>query len=223
MNAYGTPTASVAVDTTGDGRANEAVSGDQQESLETKDSTASSHVSAVHCPPQESGRAPKCPSAEHTMLISNYSKGVYSSGYTCNCCGRQLCGSRWFCPRCSDDLCFDCAPTTNATLAIERFAKAVCHAPSCSLGHTMVISNYSFGDYSGGYACNKCQLSYSPAAAFGRRWFCSRCGEDICFNCVPGDVAAPCPRPGGIAVTARLANPNLWAHKGVQPYLYMHS
>ena len=50
--------------------------------------------------------APKCPTAQHTMVIS---QGTYKK-YECNRCRRKGSGSRWFCGQCKKDFCFQCEP-----------------------------------------------------------------------------------------------------------------
>jgi DNA-binding beta-propeller fold protein YncE len=50
--------------------------------------------------------APKCPTAQHAMVIS---KGTYNS-FICNRCGAGKSGERWFCGNCRDDFCLECEP-----------------------------------------------------------------------------------------------------------------
>jgi DNA-binding beta-propeller fold protein YncE len=50
--------------------------------------------------------APKCPTAQHVMVIST---GTYNS-FICNRCGAGKSGERWFCGDCRDDFCLECEP-----------------------------------------------------------------------------------------------------------------
>ena len=58
---------------------------------------------------------PRCPSANHVMVVSDGS-GHYAS-YICNECGAHRSGERWFCARCRDDFCFACKPVRSAAAA----------------------------------------------------------------------------------------------------------
>jgi heme/copper-type cytochrome/quinol oxidase subunit 2 len=76
-------------------------------------------------PPATELRAPSCPTAGHTMQISDYSGGGYAQGFSCNSCGettRNIISGhrrrdlehggmqRWWCETCFDDYCFRCRP-----------------------------------------------------------------------------------------------------------------
>lgn len=59
---------------------------------------------------------PKCPTGNHDMVWSDYSKGGYAKGFVCHeCRGNPGKGSapgphRWFCEACHDDFCGNCKP-----------------------------------------------------------------------------------------------------------------
>ena len=50
--------------------------------------------------------APKCPTAQHVMVIST---GTYNT-FGCDRCGALKSGERWFCGNCRNDFCFKCEP-----------------------------------------------------------------------------------------------------------------
>jgi hypothetical protein len=50
--------------------------------------------------------APKCPTAQHVMLIS---RGTYTI-FWCNRCVQRKSGMRWCCGICNEDFCFECEP-----------------------------------------------------------------------------------------------------------------
>lgn len=65
---------------------------------------------------------PKCPTAGHQMVWSDSNKGGYANGWSCNECSSSRAdhedddhGFRWFCEKCSDDLCSTCKPAPNVS------------------------------------------------------------------------------------------------------------
>lgn len=59
--------------------------------------------------------------------------------------------------------------------------------PTCTGGHRMFVSEYAGGGYQSGYICNLCSGRSSSGLCNGsrRRWYCSACSDDYCFNCRP--------------------------------------
>eukprot|EP00756_Hemistasia_phaeocysticola_P042187 Hpha_TRINITY_DN16956_c2_g1::TRINITY_DN16956_c2_g1_i6::g.54250::m.54250 len=53
------------------------------------------------------GASPQC-SGGHEMVPSDHCGGLYAAGFVCNICGALIQGERWFCGRCSEDICFPC-------------------------------------------------------------------------------------------------------------------
>ena len=60
--------------------------------------------------------APKCPTAQHEMVIST---GTYNE-FLCNRCGASKSGERWFCGNCRDDFCFECEPLRMLTVDFTK-------------------------------------------------------------------------------------------------------
>ena len=133
------------------------------------------------------------------ILASNKRTGyrVANSSWSCGVCSRifarsspsYLCGSHCkfagMCEGCaaalfpqarkSKRLVLQCANTGNSMpLPIPR-----CDA--CT--HEMVASSTAEGKYQDGYTCSRCEGLFSGDRM--RRWQCTACNNDVCFNCWP--------------------------------------
>eukprot|EP01062_Namystynia_karyoxenos_P000427 TRINITY_DN10144_c0_g1_i1.p1 TRINITY_DN10144_c0_g1~~TRINITY_DN10144_c0_g1_i1.p1 ORF type:complete len:1703 (+),score=475.43 TRINITY_DN10144_c0_g1_i1:96-5111(+) len=73
-------------------------------------------------------------------------------------------------------------------------------APACSRSHAMQRSRYARGEHVHGWSCDRCSTVH-PARGMvpDERWFCLRCKEDVCFECVPSGGA---PQVGGRRLSA---------------------
>ena len=109
---------------------------------------------------------------------------------------------RWHCLACNYDVCFDCSPEP-----AKPFVRPICLTGN----HEMFETVNKLGDpvmdglvewptgkaYTKGYVCRMCLTFYKepkldkkdddkkddkhPVA--GKRWHCSKCVDDVCFNC----------------------------------------
>ena len=53
-------------------------------------------------------------------------------------------------------------------------------APTCPLGHRLMLSNHSSNEYKSGFNCEQCGKTF---VASTERWFCLLCGYDMCISC----------------------------------------
>lgn len=60
------------------------------------------------CEAGPAGEAPCCPTAGHTMVITD-GRNFYVA-FQCKSCGNQSAGERWVCLQCQDDYCYTCKP-----------------------------------------------------------------------------------------------------------------
>ena len=60
------------------------------------------------CEAGPAGEAPCCPTAGHTMVITD-GRNFYVASQ-CKSCGNQSAGERWVCLQCQDDYCYTCKP-----------------------------------------------------------------------------------------------------------------
>jgi len=108
--------------------------------------------------------SPKC-SANHDMIVSDYSEGGYTSGYVCDKCRGQ---KKKKCDKCTTH-----APRVRADGVVVDYVCDMCLVTSIPVTDT-------FSDSA---------TELESIKMVGERWFCKECSSDICLKCAPKVIA----------------------------------
>lgn len=104
--------------------------------------------------------------------------GLPYLGVTCSLCGRVLPPGSCLhsCPLCQWDACTDCLQRPDSARSFQLLPDCpICQEP-------MEWSDYKGGYYTNGWACNNNCGSRRVNCGLWR-WFCLKCGADICDRC----------------------------------------
>jgi hypothetical protein len=117
------------------------------------------------CLPQ-SGQARKMTVCKkgHSLSLSRYAEGGYTTGYICDLCRRRgSCGvERWFCRACHFDVCLVCQPSYQCF-----------HGHKASIGNDLAPLSWEC------FVCGK------KGDRFGYQWTCTQKCIHVCTTCWP--------------------------------------